>query len=237
MEPSRSRSSAGPGYDIGERLVDRHSAGQDRPLLFELLGLPWDLLPGVFAPVHTASTELFTQWVPYPMGGRFLEVGCGAGVTAVTAALRGCQRVTALDIAPAAVRNTVLNAARHGVGDRVHALQSDLFDVLDPRTRFDVVFWNSNVVLAPDDFRYSSDVQHAIFDRGYQTHHRYLSQGPARLTDGGRLLLGFNTLGDREQLENLAAKAGLQITELNHATRQAGDTPVTFQLLDLTSTV
>ena len=37
-------------------------------------------------PVHTASTELFSTWLPFPVGGAFLEIGSRAGVTAVTAA-------------------------------------------------------------------------------------------------------------------------------------------------------
>jgi release factor glutamine methyltransferase len=228
------KSIADPAYDVGVRLVDRHGADEGRPSQFDLLGLRWDLLPGVFAPVYTASTELFSQWVPYPVGGSFLEVGCGAGVTAVIAALRGCDQVTALDIAPAAVRNATMNAARHGVADRVHAHISDLFDALDPRERFDVIFWNSNVILAPQDFSYSDDVQRAIFDCGYRTHERYLLQGMARLTDGGRLLLGFNTLGDRALLDDLAATAGLRLTELHAYTSGTGDVPVTFQLLEVT---
>jgi release factor glutamine methyltransferase len=226
---------ADPAYDVGTRLVDRHGDTEGRPSQFDLLGLRWDLLPGVFVPVYTASTELFSEWMPYPVGGSFLEIGCGAGVTAVTAALRGCDRVTASDIAPEAVRNVTMNAARHGVADRVRTLHSDLFDAMDPEERFDVIFWNSSVVLAPQDFRYSNDVQRAIFDRGYHAHERYLLQGKARLANGGRLLLGFNTLGDRECLEGLAETAGLRVSELNAHSSHSSDVPVTFQLLEFTA--
>jgi release factor glutamine methyltransferase len=225
---------AEPAYAVGELLVNRYGGEEGRPSQFDLLGLRWDLLPGVFAPVCTASTELFSEWMPYPVGGSFLEVGCGAGVTAVAAALRGCERVMALDISTAAVANAVLNAARHGVADTVRTRRSDLFDALDPQESFDVIFWNSNVVLAPEDFQYSDDVHWSIFDRGYQAHWRYLLQGPSRLTGTGRLLLGFNTLGDRVRLDALAASAGLAVTELHSHTSRTGDVPVTFQLLELT---
>jgi release factor glutamine methyltransferase len=231
QEPDRA--STETAYDVGLRLIDRHGQEELRPRRFDMLGLTWDLLPGVFAPVYTASTELFSRWMPYPLGGRFLEVGCGAGVTAVTAALRGARRVTALDVAPAAVRNTAMNAARHGVGDRVRVLTSDLFDALDADEEFDVIFWNSNVVLAPEDFTYTSDVQRAILDRGYRAHRRYLREGTARLAEGGRLLLGFNSLGDRGRLEDLAHEADRRISELRGATRTAGGVPTTFQLLDI----
>lgn len=233
MELSAKSRPAESACDLVSRLVERHSRDADRPTEFDLLGLRWDLLPGVFAPIYTASTELFSEWMPYPAGGRFLEVGCGAGVTAVMAALRGCDRVDALDIVADAVRNTTMNAARHLVADRVQARHSDLFEALNPQNRFDVIYWNSAVVLAPAEFSYTSDVERAIFDRGYRAHRRYLSEGAARLTVGGRLLLGFNTLGDRDRLDELAHEAGLRITERRSLTHHAGDIPVTFQLLDI----
>ncbi|MDH6623577.1 release factor glutamine methyltransferase [Streptomyces sp. LBL] len=199
-----------------------------------MLGSRWDLLPRVFAPVHTDSTELFTQWLPFPVGGSFLEVGCGAGVTAVTAAMAGCERVTASDISSDAVVNAGLNAARHGVADRVRVQRSDLFDALEPGERFDLVFWNSNVVWAPEDFVYSRQVQYAIFDRDYAAHQRYLCQGLARLTGVGRLFLGFNSLGDAGRLDSLASQAGVRVIERRCEARRAGDVAVTFRLLEIT---
>ncbi|MEJ8642042.1 methyltransferase [Streptomyces sp. MS1.HAVA.3] len=216
---------------MGLQLVDRHDRGKE-PREFEMLGLRWHLIPQVFAPVHTDSTQLFTEWLPFPEGGTFLEVGCGAGVTAVMAALAGCSRVTAVDINPEAVRNTELNAARHGVADRIHVLHSDLYDALAPGAQFDLVFWNSNVICAPQEFVYTRPMQHAIFDRGYAAHHRYLREGLTRLTGSGRLFLGFNSLGDADRLNSLAAQCGVRLTERNRTTRRAGEVPVTFQLLE-----
>ena len=219
-------------FEVGLRLVERHDRGREARE-FEMLGLRWDLVPQVFAPVHTDSTELFTDWLPFPVGGSFLEVGCGAGVTAVTAALAGCARVTAVDINPEAVRNTELNAVRHGVADRMRVLCSDLYDALAPGERFDVVFWNSNVICAPEEFVYTRPMQYAIFDRSYATHDRYLRDGLTRLTPSGRLFLEFNSLGDADRLHSLAAEAGVRITERERTTRRAGDVPVTFQLLEV----
>ncbi|MEU4657379.1 methyltransferase domain-containing protein [Streptomyces sp. NPDC023723] len=221
-------------FETGLRLVERH-ARADTPREFTMFGLRWELLPGVFAPVHTDSTELFTAWLPFPVGGRFLEVGCGTGVTAVMAALAGCAHVTAVDITTDAVRNTEANAARHGVGDRVRAVHSDLFDALAPDDRFDLVFWNSNVVPAPEEFVYSRGLQHAIFDRGYTAHHRYLRDGLTRLTEAGRLFLGFNSLGDLPRLTSLATRSGARITARQDSARHTSDVPVTFQLLEITA--
>ncbi|MFF2191375.1 methyltransferase [Streptomyces sp. NPDC058157] len=223
----------GDSFGIGLQLVERHGE-ESRPRQFEMAGLKWRLLPQVFAPTRTASTALFTEWLPFPEGGTFLEVGCGAGVTAVMAALRGCSRVTAVDINPTAVRNTALNAARHGVADRIRALRSDLYSNVAAGEKFDVVFWNSNVVLAPDDFVYTRRLQHAIFDRGYATHDRFLREGLGRLTSAGRMFLGFNSLGDTGRLNDLVAASGARLTERRRATRHAGGVPVTFRLLEVT---
>ncbi|MFG2293376.1 methyltransferase [Streptomyces sp. NPDC048603] len=220
-------------FRIGLQLVERHGEGT-KPRQFEMAGLQWQLLPQVFAPTHTESTALFTEWLPFPVGGTFLEVGCGAGVTAVMAALRGCSRVTAVDINPTAVQNTALNAARHGVADRMQVLCSDLYGAVAAGEKFDLVFWNSNVIFAPEDFVYTRQVQHAIFDRGYATHHRYLREGLGRLTSAGRMLLGFNSLGDADRLNELVAASGARITERRRAIRHAGGVPVTFQLLEVT---
>ncbi|MEV6231244.1 AMP-binding protein [Saccharopolyspora shandongensis] len=217
--------------DVGFQLVARHLDTTDRPAEFDLLGHSWHLLPEVFAPIHTASTELFSDWLPYPAGGSFLEIGCGAGVTAVLAALRGCARVAAVDISGQAAANTALNATRHGVGDRVSVHQGDLFGPLDRDDRFDVIFWNSNVIPTPEHFDYSHDIEHAIFDREYRAHRRYLAEGMQRLTPGGVLLLGFNSLGDRGWLDRIAAELGLDFTEYRGETRHSGHVAVTFQLL------
>ena len=50
---------------------------------------------GVFPPTHFQSTGIFTRHLPYRRGASFLEIGCGTGVTAVTAALEGCRPVVA----------------------------------------------------------------------------------------------------------------------------------------------
>jgi release factor glutamine methyltransferase len=197
-------------YDWGRRLLDLNAGRAERPGEFSLFGRSWELLDGVFAPVYCYSTQLFTSWVPFPVGGSLLEVGSGAGVLAVEAALAGCAEVTAVDISEVAVVNTRRNVARHGVGDRVRVLRSDLFAALPADARFDVVFWNSNFIEPAEDLSESGDLAGAIFDPGYVTHRTFLAEGPARLNPGGRLLLGFSSLGNRERLDALLAEQGLR---------------------------
>ena len=159
-------------------------------------------------------------------------MGSGTGVTAVSAALAGCRRVTALDTSAAAVENTRRNVERHGVADRGDVRHSDLFDALSPGERFDLIYWNSNFVEAPEDFVNTSDLHHAFFDPGYETHRRYLLEAPRYLTESGRLLLGFSDLGSWEQLRTACGAAGLT-AEVLQAKRCQLETSIEFQLLEL----
>jgi release factor glutamine methyltransferase len=223
------------GPDRALWLYRRHLDAESMPDRFSLLGEQWELFAGVFAPNFTPVTELFTSWLPYPKGGSFLEVGSGAGVTAVTAARSGCAAVTALDISAAAVDNTRRNAALHGVADRVRVLRSDLFAELGPDERFDLIFWNSNFVEMGAEFVNSSDLHHAFFDPGYRAHLRFLREAPAHLAEGGRLLLGFADLGNTAKLAELCAEQGLKLDTFRAERRQL-ETAVEFQLLELTPT-
>lgn len=216
----------------GQDLMQRTVREVTQPTTFALLGREWTLLPRVFSPMHTPVTELFTSWLPYPVGGSFLEVGSGTGVTAVTAALAGCRRVTAVDISAAAVENTRLNVARHRVAGTVRVVRSDLFDALQPDDRFDLVFWNSNFVEPPAGHANEGGFDHAFFDPGYRTHERFLREAPRYLAASGRLLLGFSDLGNWPLLEELAAASGFELAVVRAETRPT-EIQIEFQLVEL----
>jgi len=218
--------------DRAQFLLERNAADDRRPTDFRLLDLDWTLLDGVFSPIDTPVTGLFTSWIPFPTTS-FLEVGCGAGITAVSAALAGCLAVTASDINPAAVENTRVNAARHGVSERVRVVLSDMFAALEPDDRYDMIFWNSNFVEVPDDRDNATPLHHAFFDPGYRAHRAFLQQAPRHLTPGGRLLLGFSDLGSHDKLHRLCHDVGLCVSTLRSLRRDL-EVPVTFQLLELT---
>ncbi|GGX00086.1 methyltransferase domain-containing protein [Streptomyces noursei] len=203
---------------------------EDRPNVFTMNGREWDLLDQVFDPTHTASTAVAMALLglsgspSWPWAGSLLEIGCGTGAIAVSAALSGCERVIASDINPHAVRNAALNAARHGVADRVRAVHSDLFAGLPADERVDTVYWHSNFVLAPPDYRYRSVHERAYVDPGYTAHRRYLAQAPDRLAPGGRALLHFSSRGDLTALRRIATETGRELRLLRSVTvPDAGD--------------
>ncbi|WP_185658114.1 class I SAM-dependent methyltransferase [Burkholderia sp. Bp8992] len=182
------------------------AAEADGIVRYECEGRSFDVHAGVFPPTHFQSTGIFTRHLPYRRGGSFLEIGCGAGVTAVTAALAGCARVVAADISEAAVLNTRANVLLHGVAEQVSTRHGDLFDVLQPGERFDQIFWNSNFVFVPEDYVFEQPILQAFCDAGYLAHRRFLREATRHLMPGGELLIGFSSLGDERALTEMLAE-------------------------------
>ncbi|MEV3992519.1 methyltransferase domain-containing protein [Streptomyces sp. NPDC049837] len=217
----------------------RSMTRDDRPRTFLLHGREWDLLDEVFAPPFSPSTEAAMELLGFPAdfhrSGSFLEIGCGTGVIAVSAALAGCERVVAADINPHAVRNAAVNAGRHGVADRVRAVHSDLFAGLSAEERFDVVYWHSNFVLAPADHQYATLHDRAYVDPGYRTHHGYLSAATERLTPTGTALLHFSDRGDVETLTRIAGECGRKLRVAGSLKVEEGPETVEHILFEITA--
>jgi S-methylmethionine-dependent homocysteine/selenocysteine methylase/SAM-dependent methyltransferase len=95
--------------------------------------------PGVFVPTQGSFLcwkHLFSNEIG--AGSACLDVGCGCGILAVQLALNGASRVHAIDIDRNAVANTLANAFRNGVADRVSGADVDLYE-WEPEDRYDVV--------------------------------------------------------------------------------------------------
>ena len=213
-------------------LLRRTSQTVSHPLCFSMFGKQWRLLPDVFAPLYDPSTFLFTAWLPLSPGMRFLEIGCGAGITAVMAALRGCDHVTALDINENAVDNTNQNVRLHGVEDKVEVHLSDLFSAVDTTQKYDLIYWNSSFIDVPEDHSDLTPLERAVVDPGYRTHRRFIAEARNHLSERGRILLGFGSLGNRDRLSQLASESSLTVKTLQTSGR-AVSANESYQLLEL----
>ncbi len=93
--------------------------------------------------VHPPGEASFMVWRHLFRAGigahqRCLDVGCGTGLLAVQLALNGAAHVRAIDVDRRAVANTLTNAFRNGVDDRLTASEADLFP-WTPEERYEVV--------------------------------------------------------------------------------------------------
>src|SRR4051794_29168939 len=95
--------------------------------------------PGVFVPTqgsHLVWKHLFQHRIGADR--RCLDIGCGTGLLAIQLALNGAEHVHAIDIERRAVANTLSNAFRNGVADRMTGEAVDLYPWV-PKDRYDVV--------------------------------------------------------------------------------------------------
>jgi len=110
-EPSRSS----PGAEATQSAVDRY---------FDQSSAFWDELYGgtdVYSAIHRRRQQLALAWIDElgpPGHGRALELGCGAGLTAIALARRGWH-VHATDTVESMLARARANAAATGVEDRI----------------------------------------------------------------------------------------------------------------------
>lgn len=73
-------------------------------------------------------------------GEKVLDLGCGSGLLAIAAAMRGADPVFATDLDPAALEATMRNARRNGVGDQIQTRGGSWYQALKGEEgKFDVI--------------------------------------------------------------------------------------------------
>src|SRR5262249_45526337 len=164
--------------------------------------------PGVFRPTQGSFLlwkHLFRSGIG--RGKRCLDVGCGAGVLAVQLALNGATAVDALDIQREAVANTMANALRNGVAERVRAAVLDLY-TLQPREGYDVVV-ASLYQMPVDPYRQTSSHRPVDFwGRNLLDH--LIGLLPDLLGPGGVAYVMQVSILGQLRTEELLARAGLE---------------------------
>jgi len=208
-----------------EALVARRAARE--PLAYitghkEFWNLQFEVTPAVLIP--RPETELIVEaalaLVPPRQLFTMIDVCTGSGNVAVAVAHdRAGARIVATDVSGGALEVARRNAARHGVQDRVHFVEADLFD--DVSGPVDLVTANPPYVaehsepgLQPEVGEHEPRV--ALFGgiEGLAVIERIVDDAPPLLRPGGHLVFEFG-YGQDVEIEDLINSApNLTLLEL-----------------------
>ncbi len=162
-------------------------------------GLPFTVDERVIVP-RSPIAELietgFAPWIAKPEHvERVLDLCTGSGCIAIGCAYAFPNAVVdAVDVSVPALEVAAQNVARHGLGERVHLLESDLFSTLGER-RYQLVVCNPPYVDAgemaelPAEYRREPKLSLAGGDDGLDLVRRILEGAAAHLSDDGLLVL------------------------------------------------
>ncbi len=164
--------------------------------------------PGVFAPTQGS----FLIWkhlfrTRAGRGQRCLDVGCGTGILSVQLALNGAEQVVAIDVQKEAVGNTMTNAFRNGVADRISGRVLDLYTYI-PEEKYDLVI-GSLYQMPVDPMKQTAGHRPADF-WGRNLFDHLLTLLPEMLADGGVAYLMQISALSQVRTSELISAAGLE---------------------------
>lgn len=183
--------------------------------------------PGVFFPHFTISTRLLLDFLAEKDLNEtaFLELGSGTGIISAFAASEGAV-VTASDINPAAVANTIENAKKNGVA--VKAIQSDLFDAFS-KEPFDYIIINPPYY--PKDP--TSDAEKAWYcGAEFQYFDKLFSTLSPFVNPNSLVYMILSDDCERDQIELIANRFGFKLSEVFKA-KKWGEWNFIYQLTPL----
>lgn len=130
-----------------------------------------------------------------------LDIGAGSGVIAITLAAEVTKcSVTAVDISADALTTANRNADTHGVSDRIEFRQSDIFENINSKEKFDLIISNPPYIseidfpLLPPEVKADPKIALTSGKDGLDIIKEILTHAPNHLNSGGRIMLeiGYN---------------------------------------------
>jgi len=126
-----------------------------------------------------------------------LDIGTGSGCLAVAVAkYHKTAQVTAVDVSAAALAVAARNAGKHGVAERIHFLEGDLFVPIPADERFDLILSNPPYIphgdipgLAVGVREYEPHLALDGGEDGYAVFDRLIAGAPERLKPGGYFIV------------------------------------------------
>jgi ribosomal protein L11 methyltransferase len=139
---------------IGRKLIIKPSWSKIKPLKGQAVVT---LDPGLSFGTgqHPTTSYCLTKLTAFSKpGASFLDIGCGSGILAISAAKLGYAPVEAFDFDPVAVRIAQGNTRRNRVDHKIHCRRQDLTKIpLNSKKKFDVICANliSDLLIAESD--------------------------------------------------------------------------------------
>ncbi len=188
---------------VGTSLLARCRGKGDRVRLITL--------PGVFKPISDSYmlAEVLRNQTLAP-GHRVLDLCTGSGLLALTAALRGVQHVTAVDVSFRSLANVQINARLNGT--RVRTLRGSLFEPVGSE-RFDLIVSNPPYVPAETD-ELPKRGRRRAWDAGRDGRvllDQLLSEAPSHLRPGGQVLVTHSSVLGLERTRELLDAGGMAV--------------------------
>lgn len=217
-------------YSEGTREVLQMVLSETKPYTTSVLGREFVVFPNVFSPKYFNDTELFAKNLPIRKGDKVLEIGSGTGAVVVSAVLKGADEAVAVDINSDAVVNTKENVSKFGLDEKISVLQGNVYDPVPKGKKFSAIFWNVPFELIEREN--ISDIEKSVYDPGYKSITRFITEAHEYLEPSGRLYVGFSTtLGDYNLLKKIADSAGYDLPTI-YSVQSTEVHPVKFEIIE-----
>ena len=135
-------------------------------------------------------------------GESVLDIGTGTGIQAVFAAEKA-SHILATDINKDALENTLLNARRLGLANKISVRESDLFNAIKPEEKFDVI-------ISAIPFAWNVSNQ-----GNWKLQERFFRDVGKHLKPNGRIYFSTGYLRNMPRTKAMAEKNGLKIIRVN----------------------
>lgn len=166
------------------------------PYEVDVFGKSITVFPGVMSPKYDWAGLYMIECLPEDLTNKnVLELGPGSGLVSVFAGLRGAASITAADINPTAVENTLLNLKKAGLSGEV--VLSDVFQNV-PSRKYDLIVFN----LPYHNGDPKNDLEKGVIDQEYRAMESFFAHAHEFLAEGGLLLVGFSRSGNTARFQD-----------------------------------